>query len=970
MKKITTLLLILIALTASAQWSNQSNLFTDSLHMPVCTAAQAQLNPIMLRSYPDGGYFLIWEDDRNLATTKRDIYAQKYDAQGNQLWAVDGLPVANGPNDQHYAFSSNQDYRNRSFAATDSANGFYICYTDDSISTYDWQRITIQHMHADGSQAFPGAGYVMVSTQINQTNNYSMPFLLPDGNKGFYLSYKNSFYGDEIYVYDYRDDNGVLTSFGGGRTTDNATQESRLNVCGLQYYMNFPGITVNDYNIWSDGQGGCNVIMAMSGNGEQGQMLGYNRVWRAKKTSVSKHYVRNEMGAPCPVIDSFKQGMCYLLYTLQFDNIVTTCSKTDNNIVTAYAVTSMVQRSNGFITIDNGALDYNFPKGLLLPTSGNINVNMIAVTRRSISGNNISDFSVMGYAMPEEIFDTVPYERSSFTNPGIGYNPTPPKGMNTLTAFRDTLLASQNVYGYPDFSLAAGGTNLYAATLMGPAAGNRLVLLQHLALSKHTATSFSLNYVTPKKGAVIGSELNTGFTGSDIHYDLPMVSVADDGFSLFSVRDVGRGTARVSPIFGDAKLSWGAMGRPIGTGYYNGSYYDAISPVAMMDAVGSAVIGWSDTRNLPGNSSNNIFMRHIDSAADDEYTPPILPLKTLSTPYGAAASQPVVLTGTSDAYTVIAAPVGDGSSTPVAEILDDYDLGNVQVSVNQNGTGVVRNYNGQPYLDRNYTITVENKPSGNQIHVRLFFTNQDFSALQAADPLIKTPGDLVVVKQTASSNIAPFNYMPVAGEIIVHPIGWGVLTGGYYIEIVVTDFSNFYIERGLAALPLTWLGVQAQWLNTQHATVSWQIAEQQNVQSYTVQESKDGASFTDICAVMATTANNYSCTVPATATVTHYYRVKERDADGKFTYSKTVVLAPSAKAALALYPNPVKDKLYVTGLTGYNSMQVSDANGQLLQQVMVTGSNSFIDISRLRAGVYLLTIKGDKDTQTMKFVKQ
>ena len=87
MKLFLTIVLSAWITVASAQWSNTTNNFTDSLHMPVSVAAASQRNPIILTSYPDGGYFVIWEDDRNYAATKTDIYAQKFDNAGNRMWA-------------------------------------------------------------------------------------------------------------------------------------------------------------------------------------------------------------------------------------------------------------------------------------------------------------------------------------------------------------------------------------------------------------------------------------------------------------------------------------------------------------------------------------------------------------------------------------------------------------------------------------------------------------------------------------------------------------------------------------------------------------------------------------------------------------------------------------------------------------------------------------------------------------------
>jgi hypothetical protein len=294
---------------ASAQWSDTNNSFVDSLHIPVSTALSSQKNPIVLTSYSDGGYFVIWEDDRNLATTNTDIYAQKYDRAGNRLWALDGVPVSNGINRQHYTFSSNQDYRNRSFVATDSAGGFYICYSDDSVSNYVWERVMVQHVRSNGSNVFPGPGVIMARSAAANLQMSSQ--LIPDGNKGFFISYMQALGNGYIYVYCYRDENGTLQYYGGGRMNENALQTSALAPCGIKTDVIYPGTTVNDYNIWSDLDGGCNVIMDMSGNnGAQGRMLAYNRLWRAKKRFQIQNFFPQYFWYRLPKNQGIPAGKC------------------------------------------------------------------------------------------------------------------------------------------------------------------------------------------------------------------------------------------------------------------------------------------------------------------------------------------------------------------------------------------------------------------------------------------------------------------------------------------------------------------------------------------------------------------------------------------------------------------------------------------------------------------------------------
>src|ERR1700739_1289440 len=126
MKLTFTLLSLIISIHAFSQWSNTTDLFTDSAGMQVTTATKTQATPIIVRSYPDSGYFVIWQDSRNdPANSKTAIYVQKDSKAGVALWAANGIPVSASTNNQHYYYQAGtQDYRNRSYAATDSANGF------------------------------------------------------------------------------------------------------------------------------------------------------------------------------------------------------------------------------------------------------------------------------------------------------------------------------------------------------------------------------------------------------------------------------------------------------------------------------------------------------------------------------------------------------------------------------------------------------------------------------------------------------------------------------------------------------------------------------------------------------------------------------------------------------------------------------------------------------------------------------
>ena len=971
MKKICTLSLVLFVLDCSAQWSNTANQFYDSLHMPVCTATGDQTLSMSITSYPDGGTIVFWQDKRDGFYNTVAIYAQKFDKAGNRLWADNGVRVAVSANNQQFTFSSLQDYRNRTVAASDYAGGFYITYTDDSAANYNWKRVCVQHLKSDGSPMFAGAGYIVAQTPAGESYNYAAPQLIADDNGGFYVAYAKNAITDYMYVYCYKDEGGTMKLYGGGLVNENAIQIKDPMPCLGAYKWNvvYPVTTVLDYNIWPDLQGGCSIVMYMNGNtGAQYKMLCYNRVWKAKKAARVTVATLWPTGDPNSLMIDYAKGDIDILYTLRHNMLNRTCTEPGSG---TYLWVDDVLLSNGYLVLDQGAADYNFPKGTTVATNGNINVELITSNKRIYTGSNsLSDFSVEAIGLAVEKYDSVPYQRASNNDPYFGYNSTLPAQLNTLNNFRDTLLAT-GVHTY-DFSLASGGNQVYAAAMMdepGQSLSARSVRLQHLSIERQSASAFAIVFkTTTNKGEQIGRELGTGFGSSEISYDFPLVTANNTGNALFYIREYGR-YIRVSPIGNGAELSWGAMGKPIGTPIFSGNYYYPDQPSVSLDPLnGSGTICWQDSRIIPANTRLNIFMRHLDSLNVANYSPLNKKLKSLIR--GTTTANPAVLIGTSGKYSTIEAYNSiTGTTSAVVEILDNYNLGAIDVNVYEN-TDPVRVYNGKPYLNRNYTIKPENNPNGAaNINVRLFFTTTEFDALKAADPAIVDPGSLIVVKQPNAGITVPAAYTPAGGEEMLTPIAWSAVDGGYYIEVVVTGFSNFFIQMGNAALPVKWLGVQAVWQNSTQAKLSWQVAEQQNVKDYTVEQSGDGAHYTNVCTVTASAITSYSCIVPAKSDVKNYYRILQQDIDGKATYSKVVVLQSFTKPSLTVYPNPVKDKLYIDGLTGYRTLEITDANGRVIQKLPVLPGTQYVNASRLGAGVYLLTITGDKETQTIKFIR-
>ncbi|MFO8145702.1 MAG: FlgD immunoglobulin-like domain containing protein [Candidatus Syntrophosphaera sp.] len=90
--------------------------------VPVCTAVEIQIS-LNMEPDADGGAYIIWSDARN---PSKDLYAQRLDSSGNPVWAVNGIPVADGAGDEV-----------QNTMLPDGQGGFVIGYTYSYVGAED-----------------------------------------------------------------------------------------------------------------------------------------------------------------------------------------------------------------------------------------------------------------------------------------------------------------------------------------------------------------------------------------------------------------------------------------------------------------------------------------------------------------------------------------------------------------------------------------------------------------------------------------------------------------------------------------------------------------------------------------------------------------------------------------------------------------------------------------------------------------
>nr|MDQ3395981.1 T9SS type A sorting domain-containing protein [Bacteroidota bacterium] len=632
------------------------------------------------------------------------------------------------------------------------------------------------------------------------TQDYSFPQLISDGQNGFFISYlKNNGSASRLFVTGYKEVGNQLVSTGGGEMNRNAYITETPGSCGIsKSQITYEVPAVKDYFIWADGQGGCNVVMSMHGKSAAGVyasgILGYNRLFKVKKDK--KAVVHRRIGTTKITESKFiernyKKDSLVVLYTLMTFSDQISCFNAETNEVYTYTNYHIENGGYGFLTLDEGH-DFHFSKGTTLPTSGSINIDVLAATKRTYSGNSLSKFTPVVYALPSEIYDAIPYQLDSddYAWRAIRFEPEG-KVLDKVNFSRDTLLASG--YNFLEFSMKSSGSKIFATAKIRESLDQPdNIYLQQLEVEKGTDNSFNIKLKTSsKKGTLIGKEISTGFGSTNLLYDRPQLAVDGKGNAIFYITDLQR-SIRISPIRNATELSWGAMGKPIGTAVFKGSHYSSIAPFVALDATdGTGVIAWSDYRNYLPNTSSNVYIRQISGLFSSTG---VTNLSVKNLAKGKTSTMPSYLTGSSKAFSTLEVSRNSPYEvSPVAEIEDNYHLGLVEMNVYQH-EGDIRKYQDTAYLSINYTIKPENEPTG-ALNVRLFFTEQDFSALQEADPTLLNPGNLMVLQQPNNSVTVPSEYTPVEGEKEITPTAWKEVPGGYYLEFPIEGFSNFFIMR-------------------------------------------------------------------------------------------------------------------------------------------------------------------------------
>ncbi len=198
------------------------------------------------------------------------------------------------------------------------------------------------------------------------------------------------------------------------------------------------------------------------------------------------------------------------------------------------------------------------------------------------------------------------------------------------------------------------------------------------------------------------------------------------------------------------------------------------------------------------------------------------------------------------------------------------------------------------------------------------------------------------------------------------------ITDGDGDGTATVDFGAYETAAGIV-LPLQLLSFSGYTSSDNFNSLNWVTASEINTSQFYIETSTNGNDYIQIATRSAVGQgdNKYFFTDSRQLPGKNYYRLKMVDKDGRFEYSKVIVLNNSdLKPEFTSYPNPAKNYIYLESKDAVSTEQTAfifDISGKLVMSARLVGSVNRIDVRKLAAGSYIIKTENGG---VAKFVKE
>ncbi len=204
------------------------------------------------------------------------------------------------------------------------------------------------------------------------------------------------------------------------------------------------------------------------------------------------------------------------------------------------------------------------------------------------------------------------------------------------------------------------------------------------------------------------------------------------------------------------------------------------------------------------------------------------------------------------------------------------------------------------------------------------------------------------------------------------------LTANRRDETVLVEWEVFPgAGAGCALLPIELVGFTAL-AKTQSVQLDWATALELNNSHFEVQHSINGSDFIIVGEVdgfgNSTEMQEYHFMHEDFLSGRNYYRLRQVDLDGNFSYSSIVVVRSKGNNPISIRPTLVRDYIrlsFENNVPSQVAIQILDVRGQEIMKELITSDDlqTEIHVTDLQAGIYIMRYNINGVISTQRFVK-
>lgn len=316
------------------------------------------------------------------------------------------------------------------------------------------------------------------------------------------------------------------------------------------------------------------------------------------------------------------------------------------------------------------------------------------------------------------------------------------------------------------------------------------------------------------------------------------------------------------------------------------------------------------------------------------------------------------------------------------------DISNIKVSLYNGATGKkyagetsLTNYtlgstsNGHKYYYKDYS-SIQNGPDA--IFIK-YYTNGDYLFLSYEGSFMATDGPASSLTSTDIGLAESDPGTPINSSLYL--AGTGSEYSDFTWAVSFGTNTKGTANNGQNLLPITLTNFTAQSLD-QTVQLSWSTASEKDNDFFTIERSADAEHFSPIGTVKGSgsvsTQHDYTFTDAQAPEGNNYYRLRQTDFNGAYTFSsiRQVFISQMALSLQSIGPNPVNNHLLLSYQTKNKlplQIQIFDTYGSTVLETTdagYTGSHQLdLDMHELAKGIYWIQITNGNDRMAIPVLK-